>query len=195
MRMRLHVAGLALVILNSTAIGAEPCTCKHLTAPPLTRFGAENTRPLFEPENNDLKGVSSFRGVSLGMGEIEAQQALERLGFSLVALQTTEAAKEICRGPVSVGTLRFDPDHRVNKMELGPAFFNVGRTDLREFVEDVFKRFAVREAAATDDICFSDVTCFRGTSPAEQFLILRIAGDVQLHISRRSRHQVLGSEQ
>jgi len=195
MRMRLHIAGLALAMLSSTAFGAEPCTCKHVKAPPLSRFGAENTRPQFEPELNDLKGFSSFRGVSLDMRESEAQQALERLGFTLVSLQTTETAREICSGSFSVGTLRFDAKRRVNKIELNPAYFGIGRTALREFADDVFKRFAVRQAAVSDDICYGDVTCFRGTSPAEQFLILRIAEDVQLHISNKHHHQVLGSEQ
>jgi hypothetical protein len=195
MQPRLYLAGLMLAMLSSAASGAESCTCRHLAAPPLSRLGAENARPQFEPEANDLKGFSSFRGVRLDMQESDAQQALERLGYALVSLQTTETAREICSGGFSMGTLRFDAKRRVSKIELNPAYFGVGRTYLREFADDVFKRFAVRKVPVNDDVCFGDITCFRGTSSAEQFLILRIADDVQLHISHRPGHQVLGSEQ
>jgi hypothetical protein len=194
MQARLSLAGLTLAMLSSAASGAEPCTCKHVTAPPLSRLGAENARPQFEPEVNDLKEFSSFRGVRLDMQESDAKRALERLGYALVSLRTTETAREICRGGFSVGTLRFDANRRVSKIELNPAYFGVGSTDLRVFADDVFKRFAVRKVPVSDDVCFGDITCFRGASSTEQFLILRIADDVQLHISRRPRHQVLGSE-
>jgi hypothetical protein len=195
MQARLYLAVLTLAMLSSAVSGAESCTCRHLTAPPLSRLSAENSRPQFEPEANDLKGFSSFRGVSLDMQESDARQALERLGYALVSLQTTQTAREICKGGFSVGTLRFDANRRVSKIELNPAYFNVGRTYLREFADDVFRRFAVRKAPTSDDVCFGDITCFRGTSSAEQFLILRIADDVQLHISRKPGHQVIGSEQ
>ena len=93
MQARLYLAGLTLAMLSSAASGAESCTCRHLTAPPLSRLGAENTRPQFEPEANNPEGFSSFRGVRLDMQESDAQQALERLGYALVSLQTTETGQ------------------------------------------------------------------------------------------------------
>jgi hypothetical protein len=56
---------------------------------------------------------------------------------------------------------------------------------VREFADGVFQHYKVRPADDVDDVCFHDVTCFRGTTLTEKILILRIANDVQLHIMPR----------
>jgi hypothetical protein len=115
----------------------------------------------------------------------EAQNALGRLGFTMKSLASTLNSKDICRGATSVGTVRFDEYHRVAKLELSPLYFSVGRVVLREFADAVFDRYSVKPTQVADDICFWDVTCFRGSTLSEQFLILRIAEDVQLHVSKK----------
>jgi hypothetical protein len=94
---------------------------------------------------------------------------------------------DICNGQTRVGLIRFDENHRVVKLELSPLYFSMGRVQLREFVDAVFDQYRVRRDQNLDDVCYADVTCFRGTTLAEQFLIVRITADVQLHVGKRMR--------
>jgi hypothetical protein len=49
----------------------------------------------------------------------------------------------------------------------------------------VFQHYSVHPDETADDACFQDVTCFRGrTDLGEQFLILKIGGEVQLYVRR-----------
>jgi hypothetical protein len=79
---------------------------------------------------------------------------------------------------------RFDSGH-IAKLELTPGYFSVGKLVLREFADSVFDHYKIRPVAVINDVCYHDITCFRGTTLSEQFLILRIGGDVQLHIYPR----------
>jgi hypothetical protein len=130
------------------------------------------------PEN------SSFRGLSLNMKADEAREMVQRLGFHLVGMPRS-TAMDICNGKEGVGTIRFDPRGNIRKLELSPEYFLVDKIVLREFADGVFEHYRVRPAKVPDDVCYHDVTCFRGTTRAERFLIVRIAGDTQLHVSQR----------
>lgn len=56
---------------------------------------------------------------------------------------------------------------------------------VRAFADAVFKHYCVHRDETADDACFQDVTCFRGqTDAGENFLILRIGGEAELHVRR-----------
>ena len=121
----------------------------------------------------------------MGMMKPDAHEALQGLGFALVPLPSTPSAMHICMGPTGVGAVRFDQNGSISKIELSPQFFAISKVVLREFADSIFEHYKVRPASVADDVCYHDVTCFRGTTLGEQLLILRIAGDVQFHIAHR----------
>ena len=172
-----------LAVLSHTTV-AEACTCDVSASTPLAAQSAEMTRPQFEPETADFD-YTSLRGVSLDMTASEVQEAVDRLGFLMLSPSSTDTTMDICNGQTRVGLIRFDENHRVVKLELSPLYFSIGRVQLREFADAVFDRYGVKRAQVADDVCYADVTCFRGTTLAEQFLIVRITDDVQLHVSRK----------
>jgi hypothetical protein len=184
MWMRLLPFSLGLWLLSQTAFATPTCAYVSTAEFPLTALGADNSHPQFEPESTDVSDYSSFRGLSLAMTEAEAAQALKRLRLTMVAQSSTRNAMDICRGKKNIGTIRFDENRRIEKLQLGPLYFLVGRIVLREFADDVFKRFDVHPSVS-DNICYWDVTCFKGTTSLEEFLILRITDDVQLHVSKK----------
>jgi hypothetical protein len=174
--------GFVVLVLSAGELAASNA-CHYLGDSKISSIGAEITRPQFEPEP-PTDGESSFRGLSLGMGRDEVASVLQRLNLEEGVVSGN--ATDICRGEISIGTLRFDQNNRVIKLELSPYYFVVGRVDLREFADEVFKHYQVRPLEVDDDACFYDVTCFRGTTNArEQFLILRMGGAVLLHVWQR----------
>jgi hypothetical protein len=185
MSLRFPLLCSALFVLCYSTV-AEACTCDVSASSPVTVHSAEITRPQFEPETAHLD-YASLRGVSLDMTAGEVQQAVDRLGFLMLSPSSADAAMDICNGQTRVGTIRFDANQRVVKLELSPLYFSVGRVHLREFADAVFDKYRVTRAQMVDDVCYADVTCFRGTTLAEQFLIVRITADVQLHVSKRMR--------
>jgi hypothetical protein len=154
------------VLSHSTV--AEACTCDVSASTPSAVQSVELARPQFQPATADLD-YASLRGVSLDMTVSEVQQAVGRLGFLLLSPSSTDATMDICNGQTRVGLIRFDENHRVVKLELSPLYFSMGRVQLREFVDAVFDQYRVKRAQMIDDVCFADVTCFRGTTLAEQF--------------------------
>ena len=156
-----------LAVLSHTTV-AEACTCDVSASTPLAAQSAEMTRPQFEPETADFD-YTSLRGVSLDMTASEVQEAVGRLGFLMLSPSSTDTTMDICNGQTRVGLIRFDENHRVVKLELSPLYFSIGRVQLREFADAVFDRYGVKRAQVADDVCYADVTCFRGTTLAEQF--------------------------
>lgn len=54
---------------------------------------------------------------------------------------------------------------------------------VRKFADGLFEHCEVLSSRVGDDVCFQDVTCFRGVSKfGEQFLIMRIGTDVELYV-------------
>jgi hypothetical protein len=76
-------------------------------------------------------------------------------------------------------------DNQLIGLELRPAFFEINEVVLREFADRVFEHYRVRSVVVDDDVCYGDVTCFRGTSTkGENFMIARIGGEVRLLVNR-----------
>jgi hypothetical protein len=181
-RFLITVLSASWLLSNHVAAGST-CYCPQDLI--LTTLSGDRSLPLFEPESEQGSNYTSFRGLKLGMREQEAQEVVQRLGFALVALPGSRRAMHICMGQTQVGTVRFDQHGRIFKVELSPQFFAISKVVLREFADSIFEHYKVRLTSLADDVCYHDVTCFRGTTLSEQVLILRIAGDVQFHIGYR----------
>jgi hypothetical protein len=139
----------------------ESCICSSLEASaPITLQAS----PQFHPKHSGLSDYSSFRGLSLSMSRTEAKVALQRVGFELASYHTDAMAMDICSGKTGVGIVRFDVHGSINKLELSPLYFAVSKVHVREFADSLFAHYKVRSAANVDDICFHDVTCFRGAT-------------------------------
>jgi hypothetical protein len=174
------------VWLMSLGAGAaeESCICSSLEAAPKL-IASHADRLQFHPEHFRHSDYSSFRGLSLLMNRTEAKAALQKVGFELASYHTDAMAMDICSGKTGVGIVRFDVDGTINKLELSPLYFAVSKIHVREFADKLFAHYKVRPAVNADDICFHDVTCFRGTTLSEKLLILRIGHDLQFHIMPR----------
>jgi hypothetical protein len=133
---------------------------------------------------------SSFRGISLASksGDVAANSL--KLGMTIYMTTFVNAAHavsaiDICRGNDMVGRIDFDAQGQTLRMTLHAGYFYERAITVREFAEAVFKRYSVEPEETADDACFQDVTCFRGrTGFREQFLILKIGGEVQLYVRR-----------
>ena len=170
---------LALLLLSAVGSKASRCPPTDIVAQP------QSSVLNFEPETT-VPGSTSLRGLSLGSTRTKALNALLQLGFPLASARAADRQVNFCRGGVIVGTLRFDVADKLIKMELRPPFFGVANVVLREFADQIFEHYRVQTTKVTDDVCFQDATCFRGTTLSEQFLILRLADDIQLHVSPRT---------
>jgi hypothetical protein len=180
----LGAVSFAVWLFSLHAMAAEPCYCRHLVDAKQPASPANS--PQFDPAQAGFgSDYTSFRGLSLSMSKSEARKVLRQLGFDLVDYESTVTAMHICSGQTGVGTARFDKRGKINKLELSPLYFAVSKMNVREFADRVFEHYKVRRSANTDDICFQDVTCFRGTTLVERVLILRISNDVQFHITPR----------
>jgi hypothetical protein len=176
---------LVLFFLLSVSSKAIECPPQHVVEPPVSSV------PVFTPETPTLDS-STFRGLRLGFSREEALSAVLRLGFLIAPtgfpIPPTWAVSgrhiALCRGDYVVGSLRFDENDQLVTLELRPAFFDVNQVALREFADQIFEHYRVRPVV-NDDVCSSDMTCFRGTTiKGENFLIVRIGGEVRLHVSR-----------
>lgn len=178
----LATACFATWLWSLNAIAGDPCHWSTLDSP---QIDLQSSHPQFEPEPIGVSDYSSFRGLSLSMNKIEAKKAVARLGFDMLSLHSDDRAMDICSRQTAIGTVRFNQRGRINKLELSPFYFAASKANVREFADKVFEHYNVRRAADVDDVCFQDVTCFRGITLTEKLLILRIGNDVQFHIMPR----------
>jgi hypothetical protein len=133
---------------------------------------------------------SSFKGLSLDLTPGEAAATLLAEGFDIwintyVSPPDRIASYEICRshGQVPVGWVNFDQGGKARRLTLHAEYFFDKEITVRDFADRVFKYYGVHRDEVSDDACFQDVTCFRGRTDArEQFLILKIGGQVQLYV-------------
>ena len=177
-----QVAAVALVLfLMSGASSMAGYDCP----PPLVVEPPVSLEPIFDPELATIDS-SSFRGLSLGLSRAKALNAILRLGFAIAPTwSASEAHITFCRGDRAVGSLRFNDSNQLVTLELRPAFFEVNKMVLREFADQVFEHYRVRPLVVDDDVCYSDVACFRGTTTkGETFVIVRIGGEVRLLVNR-----------
>jgi hypothetical protein len=174
----LATACFAAWLFSLTAFAGSVCNWStHKSAPPLSNSLQ------FEHEHITASDYTSFRGLRLSMSRIEAKKAIAGLGFDLIHVHSN--ALDICSRRSTIGTVRFNQHGRVVKLELSPSYFGVPKLNVREFADTVFEHYKVRPEVTADDVCFHDVTCFRGTTLTEKLLILRIGSDVQFHIMPR----------
>jgi hypothetical protein len=70
------------------------------------------------------------------------------------------------------------------RLTLKDRFFSDTPIFVRRFADDLFERYKVKPVKVVDDVCFQDVTCFKGISRyGEHFLILRIGTEADLYVS------------
>ena len=69
------------------------------------------------------------------------------------------------------------------RLSLKDRFFCNRPIFVRRFAEALFERYGVKPDKVDDDVCFQDVTCFKGISKhGEHFLILRIGIEADLYV-------------
>ena len=133
---------------------------------------------------------SSFRGIGLGSKPGDVAANALAIGFPIYVTSFIDppdavASIDICRGDAMVGKIDFDDKGQTTHLVLYAGYFFDHDIGVREFAETVFKHYRVHADQTVDDACFQDVTCFRGrTDFRENFLILKIGGEVQLYVRR-----------
>ncbi|CAN5509131.1 hypothetical protein BH10PSE7_BH10PSE7_00660 [soil metagenome] len=69
------------------------------------------------------------------------------------------------------------------RLSLSDSFFFDSPPFVRHFADELFEQYGVKQREGEEDVCFQDVTCFRGVSKAgEQFLIMRFGTEAQLFV-------------
>lgn len=148
------------------------------------------------PPPVDKAYYSSFRGLSLSDRPANVRWQAQALGFDTVT------AYFLGSGIVSAVTMRanghevgradFDRSGRITRLALKLRFFSEEPVFVRKFADNLFEAYQVRASTVDDDVCFQDVTCFRGiTKFGEVFLILRIGTDTELYV-REKRYEARG---
>jgi hypothetical protein len=175
---RATIALLVLILSSGRSIAGYDCP-PYVAGPPVSSV------PVYEPELATSEGTS-LRGLSLGLNRAEALNAVLRLGYAIAPTwSASESHITFCRGDRPIGSLRFNDDNQLITFEVRPAFFELNKVVLREFADSVFEHYRVRPVIEDDAVCYSDITCFKGTTrKGENFVIARIGGEVRLLVSR-----------
>jgi hypothetical protein len=140
------------------------------------------------PQPVTQQNQSSFRGISLASRPLDVQWRAQWLGFvtqtSHYVGDTAIAAVDICAQGEAVGRADFDRQAKMVRLSLKERFFSDISIFVRRFADDLFERYKIAPSKVDDDVCFQDVTCFRGVSKyGEHFLILRIGTEAELYVS------------
>jgi hypothetical protein len=140
-----------------------------------------------EPASSDP--YSTFRGIGLASQPEYVQRIGRSFGYevdvSTFVGDDTIAAISFYENCQLVGQFSFDRRGHMLRLSLKDRFFCNRDIFVRRFAEALFKRYAVTPAKVDDDVCFQDVTCFKGVSKyGERFLILRIGTEADLYVRR-----------
>jgi hypothetical protein len=140
------------------------------------------------PQPVAQQNQSAFRGIGLASRPVDVQWRAQSLGFATKTSRyvgdTAVAAVDICAHGDAVGRADFDRQARMLRLTLKDRFFSDTPVFVRRFADDLFERYKVRPIKVFDDVCFQDVTCFKGISKyGEHFLILRIGTEADLYVS------------
>jgi hypothetical protein len=140
------------------------------------------------PQPGMQQNQSSFRGIGLASRPIDVQWRAQSLGFATMTSHyvgdTEVAAVDICAQGEPVGRADFDRQAKMVRLSLKERFFSDTPIFVRRFADDLFERYKIKPSKVDDDVCFQDVTCFKGVSKyGEHFLILRIGTDAELYVS------------
>ena len=149
------------------------------------RLCSYDDKPL--PRVTEISTCSSFRGISLASTPQDVKQIARALGFDVdtlfyVGSQSLVSGINIYRDWEQIGAVSFDRSGRVLRLSLKDRFFCRKPLFVRRFVEELFEHYGVKPIEEKDDVCFQDITCFKGISRFdEQFLILRIGTAAELY--------------
>lgn len=137
--------------------------------------------------STEVSGYSSFRGMSLASRPDELQRLVRSLGFSAGIYHfiggRSVSAVEFCKGHQMVGRADFDRDGRMLRLALKDRFFSNSPIFVRDLADGLFERYQIETSKVDDDVCFQDVTCFKGLSKhGEQFLIMRFGTEAELYV-------------
>lgn len=133
------------------------------------------------------ESATSFRGISLSSRPDNVRWRAQSLGFdtftSYFVGADEVAAITIGINRNEVGRADFDRSGKMLRLALKLRFFSDKPIFVRKFADDLFKLYEVLSRQVDDDVCFQDVTCFRGISKfGEQLLIMRIGTDTELYV-------------
>lgn len=136
-----------------------------------------------------IQSHSSFRGIGLASRPEDVQRVVRSIGFyadtSYYVGSDTVAGINFYADWQQVGRADFDRLGRMSRLSLKDRFFCDAPIFVRRFADALFERYGVKPADVDDDVCFQDVTCFKGVSKhGEQFLILRIGTEAELYVRR-----------
>jgi hypothetical protein len=130
---------------------------------------------------------TSFRGIRLSSRPDNVRWQAQSLGFGAITSyfvgSDDVSAITIGINRNDVGRADFDRTGTMIRLALKQRFFSDKPIFVRKFADDLFESYEIQTSKVDDDVCFQDVTCFRGTSKfGEQFLILRIGTDAELYV-------------
>jgi hypothetical protein len=183
--MRVVLAVMVFIVLSGEALaGATGCHKRGVAL--------EGVELLFDP---DTLGASSFRGIGLASKPDHIMAVGLGLGFEVCALTfvgeaDTVSAIEFWDGSKMVAQAHFDRQGNMQRLSLKDRYFHEKPIFVRDFADEIFERYAVRPAKVDDDVCFQDVTCFKGVSKyGEQFLIMRFGTEAELFVRPVSKEE------
>jgi hypothetical protein len=159
-----------LIAFGETVLGDSPCS-----------FDATHAR-------DKSRDYSDFRGISLASTPDDVHRVAAELGFFpesvfYVGSKALVSTVNIWTDHEQLGVVSFDRSGRVVRLSLKEQYFCAKPLFVRHFVEDLFGHYRIKPIKEQDDVCFQDVTCFKGVSEfSEQFLILRIGTTAELYI-------------
>ena len=177
----MSVRGTIAAFILVAAFGEEAWGGLHC----LDRVRKAEARPAVATPDN----LSSFRGIGLYNDPAELRWGVRLLGFDTFTANFVGEAKPayliICSRGADVGRADFNRQGRMLRLSLKERFFSDQPVFVRRFADDLFELYGVKRLKVADDVCFQDVTCFRGVSKhGEQFLILRLGNEAELFVRR-----------
>lgn len=130
---------------------------------------------------------SAFRGIGLASRPEDVQRIGQALGYevetSFFVGENAIASVSLYENCQLVALATFVRQGRMLRLSLKDRFFCQRPIFVRRFAEALFERYGVKPLKVDDDVCFQDVTCFKGVSRyGEQFLILRIGTEADLYV-------------
>jgi hypothetical protein len=187
--MRVVVSAVLIVWLSLCGDAFAGCPCSFGKNDADARAGRFYC--LFDEDQATLPAssvpYSSFRGLSLASSPEDMQRIGNALGYgvdtSLFVGDNAVSSISLYRDCQLAGQAQFDRHGRMLRLALKDRFFCDRAIFVRRLAEALFDRYGVTPVTVADDICFQDVTCFKGVfKHGEQFLILRIGTEADIYV-------------
>jgi hypothetical protein len=137
--------------------------------------------------SSGIPGYSSFRGIGLASRPDDVQRIAHSLGVGAGIYhyvgENSVSAVDFCKSGEVVGRADFDRQGRMLRLALKDRFFSDSPIFVRDFADGLFERYGVKPTHVVDDVCFQDVTCFKGVSKyGEHFLVMRFGTEAELYV-------------